>query len=108
MLARPTLLVQSPVTTGGILSAQGAAASKAAAARNTIASCRRRPTIWSPTGMPLLVLTGLKFVLEDFRAGRPATLFLGFALYGLALIVGPRLCRRPGSPEGAAPGRRPS
>jgi hypothetical protein len=57
---------------------------------------------------PLLVLTGLKFVLEDFRAGRPATLFLGFALYGLALIVGPRLCRRTGSAEGAAPGRRPS
>ena len=57
---------------------------------------------------PLLFLTGLKFVLEDFRAGRPATLFLGFALYGLALIVGPRLCRRPGSAEGAAPGRRPS
>jgi hypothetical protein len=43
------------VTTGGILSAQGAAASKAAAARSTIASCRRRPTIWSPTGRPLLV-----------------------------------------------------
>ena len=57
---------------------------------------------------PLLVLTGVKFVLEDFRAGRPATLFLGFALYGLALIVGPRLCRRPGSGEGAARGRRPS
>jgi len=57
---------------------------------------------------PLLVLTGLKFVLEDFRAGRPATLFLGFALYGLALIVGPRLCRRPSSAEGAAPGRRPN
>jgi len=57
---------------------------------------------------PLLVLTGLKFVLEDFRAGRPATLFLGFALYGLALIVGPRLCRRTGSAAGVAPGRRPS
>jgi len=54
---------------------------------------------------PLLVLTGLKFVLEDFRAGQPATLFVGFALYGLALIVGPRLCRRPGSTEGATPGR---
>ena len=43
---------------------------------------------------PLLVLTGLKFVLEDLRAGQPATLLVGFALYGLALIVGPRLCRR--------------
>ncbi len=52
---------------------------------------------------PLLVLTGLKFVLEDFRAGQPATLFVGFALYGLALIVGPRLCRRSGSPRGRQP-----
>jgi len=43
---------------------------------------------------PLLILTGLKFLLEDFRAGRPATLFLSFALYGLALIAGPWLCRR--------------
>ncbi len=43
---------------------------------------------------PLLVLAGLKFVVEDFRAGQPATLFVGFAVYGLALILGPRLCRR--------------
>ncbi|HET7694472.1 MAG TPA: hypothetical protein VFK57_02090 [Vicinamibacterales bacterium] len=46
---------------------------------------------------PLLLLTGLKFLLEDFRAGQPATLFVGFALYGLALIAGPRLRRRQGS-----------
>ena len=44
---------------------------------------------------PLLVLTGLKFVLEDFRTGQPATLVVSFALYGLALIVGPRLSRKP-------------
>jgi hypothetical protein len=49
---------------------------------------------------PLLILTGLKFLLEDFRAGRPATLFLGFALYGLALIAGPWLCRRRRGTEG--------
>ena len=43
------------MTVGGILSAHGAAASNAAAARSTAASCRRRPTIWSPTGRPLRV-----------------------------------------------------
>jgi hypothetical protein len=37
------------------LSAQGATASKAATAQRTIASCRRRPTIWSLTGKPLLM-----------------------------------------------------
>ena len=40
---------------GGILSAQGAAASNAAAARSTAASWRRRPTICRPTGSPLRV-----------------------------------------------------
>ena len=44
-----------PPASGGILSAQGAAVSNAAAARSTAASWRRRPTIWSPTGSPLRV-----------------------------------------------------
>ncbi len=52
---------------------------------------------------PLLALTGLKFLLEDFRAGRPATLFLGFALYGLALIAGPWLCLRRSGAQDAQP-----
>jgi hypothetical protein len=51
---------------------------------------------------PLLMLTGLKFVLEDYRAGQPATLFVGFALYGLALFIGPRLCRG-AQPRGRSP-----
>lgn len=55
---------------------------------------------------PLLVLTGLKLVLEDIARSRPASLFLAFALYGIALILVPRLRRReggvrPGPPAGA-------
>jgi len=42
---------------------------------------------------PLLAVIGLKFVFEDLQASRPATLFLAFALYGTALIWGPRLRR---------------
>jgi len=52
---------------------------------------------------PLLIVTGLKFLLEDFRVGRPATLVVSFALYGLALIAGPRLCRRRSWTEGERP-----
>ncbi len=52
---------------------------------------------------PLLILTGLKFVVEDLRAGRPATLFASFGLYGLALIVGPWLCRRPSGTSRSQP-----
>jgi hypothetical protein len=43
---------------------------------------------------PLLVVGGLKLVLEDLRAGRPATLFVSLAVYGGVLIFAPRLLRR--------------
>jgi hypothetical protein len=43
---------------------------------------------------PLLVATGLKLLLEDLRRGTPISLFLGFACFGAALILAPRLRRR--------------
>src|SRR5512137_196513 len=43
---------------------------------------------------PLLGITGLKILLEDLSRGRPATLILGFACYGLGLIVVPRIRAR--------------
>lgn len=42
---------------------------------------------------PVLVAAGVKVLLEDLRVGRPATLFPAFALYGLALLVVPRVLR---------------
>lgn len=42
---------------------------------------------------PLLVVTGLKLLLADFPQGRPDTLFAALALYGVALIVAPRMLR---------------
>jgi hypothetical protein len=42
---------------------------------------------------PVLVAGGLKLVAEDLRTGRPATLFASLALFGLALILAPRLLR---------------
>ena len=44
---------------------------------------------------PLLVVTGIKLLVADFPQGRPETLFGALALYGVALIVAPRLLRRP-------------
>jgi len=43
---------------------------------------------------PLLVVTGVKLVLEDLRHGKPLALFVSFAFLGIALIVAPRLVRR--------------
>jgi len=43
---------------------------------------------------PLLIATGLKLLVEDLRRGTPISLFLGFACFGIALIVAPRLRRR--------------
>lgn len=42
----------------------------------------------------LLVLSAAKLLAEDFRHGRPETLFLGLAFYGAALILVSRLSRR--------------
>ncbi len=52
---------------------------------------------------PVLALTGVKLLLEDLHAGRPATQFLAFGLYGAVLIIVPRLRRRePGAPAPAS------
>jgi len=40
---------------------------------------------------PVLVIGGLKLVLEDFRVSDPSTLFVALAAYGAALVLGPRL-----------------
>jgi hypothetical protein len=44
---------------------------------------------------PLFAATAIKLVLEDLPHGRPATLFASLAGFGLALLVAPRLARRP-------------
>ena len=53
----------------------------------------RRFREWVWLVYPLLVLVGLKMVAQDFKHSRPATLFIALALYGIALIVAPRLRR---------------
>jgi hypothetical protein len=47
---------------------------------------------------PLVVVLGLKLLLEDLPRGRPATLILSFACTGAALMLVPRLRARPGGP----------
>ena len=49
---------------------------------------------WGWLVYPLLVGIGLKLLTQDFKHSRPATLFIALAVYGLALIVAPRLRRR--------------
>ena len=43
---------------------------------------------------PLLAAAGIKLLAEGLGAGRPATLFAAFALYGGTLLLVPRLRRR--------------
>jgi hypothetical protein len=42
---------------------------------------------------PILAWGAVKLVIEDFRLSPPALLFVALALYGAALILGPRLAR---------------
>ncbi len=65
------------------------------AAAVLLAALRRR-RFAVPVGFlvyPLLAVAGLRIVLFDLPHGRPATLFLTFAVYGAALIAAPRLLR---------------
>ena len=49
---------------------------------------------WGWLVYPLLIGIGLKLLTQDFKHSRPATLFVALALYGVALIIAPRLRRR--------------
>lgn len=48
---------------------------------------------WAWLVYPLLVVTGMKMIAQDFMQSRPSTMFVALALYGAALIVAPRLRR---------------
>ncbi|MFN8178922.1 MAG: hypothetical protein U0167_13415 [bacterium] len=54
---------------------------------------------------PILAAGAAKLLVEDIPSGRPLTLFVGFALYGAALIVAPRLARvaAPAAPPPSSP-----
>lgn len=43
---------------------------------------------------PVLVAGVVKLVMDDFRHSTPATLFAALAVYGVVLILAPRLLRR--------------
>ena len=53
--------------------------------------------------LPLIVLGGIKFLVEDLPHGRPVTLFLGLACYGTALIGASRVLRTRRLPRAAPP-----
>jgi hypothetical protein len=47
-------------------------------------------------------------VAQDFKYSRPATLFIALALYGIALIVAPRLRRERQRASAAVSGHGPA
>ena len=54
---------------------------------------------WGWLVYPVLAITGLKILLQDFSRSRPATLFLALAVYGGVLILSPRLRRSGTGPD---------
>lgn len=66
---------------------------------------RERFYEWAWMVYPMLVFTGLKMVGQDFKHSRPATLFIALALFGVALILAPRLRRSARRPEQTAQSR---
>jgi len=66
---------------------------------------RERFHEWAWLVYPMLVFTGLKMVGQDFKHSRPATLFIALALFGVALIIAPRLRRAARRPAATADNR---
>jgi hypothetical protein len=97
-----------PVETGAPLHAAAVATLRSgvlAGAAIAIAWLGRRPRMraFAPLLYPVLALGALKLLFEDMRASPPALLFVSFALYGAALILGPRLGKvQPQAPIPAA------
>lgn len=48
---------------------------------------------------PLMIILGMKLLWEDVRVGRPATLFISFAIVGAALSITPRFRRKATLPQ---------
>jgi hypothetical protein len=89
----------APIITGAPMDAGGLAALRTAiltASAVTLALSSRHKR-WPEARWlvyPVLILVGLKLILEDFPHGRPLTLFIALALVGGALILVARLLRR--------------
>jgi hypothetical protein len=57
-----------------------------------------RTTRWRELGWlayPVIMMGGLKLVVEDFGRSRPSTLFIALAMYGAALVAAPRIKNTP-------------
>lgn len=90
------LLTTGPALAGapadaGVLASMKTVVLAAAAVLLALGSRSRRLVELDRFVLPVLVVGGLKLVLEDFRASDPSTLFIALAAYGVALVLGPRL-----------------
>ncbi len=43
---------------------------------------------------PVLIIGGIRLVLDDFRHSSPSTLFIALSCFGIALVLGPRFAAR--------------
>lgn len=100
-LSAGAMLLLSPTAAAG---AAGVDAARLAALRTAVlavasvglAALSRRTRMKEAAWLSyaVLVLGGIKLLVEDFLRGRPGTLFLGLGFYGVALILASRLSRR--------------
>ncbi len=60
-----------------------------------LALCRRKARLFELSWLvyPVLLFGGAKLLFDDLPNGRPATLFLAFLLFGIALVAAPRLLK---------------
>jgi hypothetical protein len=98
--ARPLFSGGTPGADAGVLAATRTGVLALATLGCAAASRRVRFTELAWLVYPMLGLGGAKLLVEDLLHGRAATLFPALAVYGLVLILAPRLLRRPRAPTG--------
>lgn len=99
--ALPVLLGAGWAAVTVLARAAGDGPAALAVVRTAVLSCTvvglafaARRTRWTELGwpvVPLLVVGGVKLLIEDMRRGTPVTLTVALALFGAALIVAPRI-----------------
>ena len=111
-IARVLLIANAAILAIGLVAYAGAElvggeAARAAAVRTIVVGATAVVLAWlarlphlADLGMlvyPLLIAGGAKMLIEDFRNGRPTTLFVTLAVYGVLLVIVARLRTRAGS-----------
>jgi hypothetical protein len=90
------MMLLGPVIAGtpanaGVLASLRTVLLSAAVVGLALSSRLPQATIFGRLVYPVLIIGGIRLVLDDFRHSSPSTMFIALSCFGIALVAGPRL-----------------